>query len=136
MRFNAGSVLLNAGIERYFDVYVPRTLVGYCIPTSVWDVAIKTFNKKLDDRKQVQEVVAGIEMDILRFGLEGGTFYIRTYLREFDAEKADKTIEFTFSGEVVMAEKSKRVVDMIIIEDLAYKLKGDTVEWSGILKKS
>src|SRR5512137_844349 len=113
MKFNSQSITLNRGIQKRLNIGAPRTLVGYSIPVTVWDDAIKEFNDTLDKRRQVKETVGGIEMDLLRIGLSGGTFYIWAFARELEAETLEREYIFTFQGEVVFAENSEKVVDKL-----------------------
>lgn len=135
MKFNSQSVILNKGINKRFQMGAPPSLVGYSIPVTVWDDAIKEFNEGLDKRRQVKEVVEGREMDLLRIGLSGGTFYIWAFARELDANEIEQHFLFTFRGEVIFAEDSSTVVDKMIINDLLYRTDIKDEEWKSIFRK-
>lgn len=135
MKFNSQSITLNKGINKRFQMGAPPSLVGYSIPVTVWDEAIKEFNDGLDKRHQVKEVVEGKEMDLLRIGLSGGTFYIWAFARELDANEFEQHFRFTFRGEVIFAENSEKIVDKLIINDLLYRTGSKDEEWKSIFRK-
>lgn len=135
MKFNSQSVILNKGINKRFQMGAPSSLVGYSIPVTVWDEAIKEFNENMDKRRQVKEVMEGREMDLLRIGLSGGTFYIWAFARELDAQEIEKHFIFTFRGEVIFAENSEKVIDKLIINDLMYRIGLKDETWKSIFKK-
>jgi hypothetical protein len=98
---------------------MPTAFDNYIISTDVLHEAIDSFNKELDTRSQVSEVIAGVKVDVLRLKEMAGNIMIWMSVKENDKELVDK-MNFSLSGLLVFTDATETVVEQIIIEDLLY----------------
>jgi len=123
MRFNSQSVIMNRGTNFRVGVEIPHGLHHIRIPAELWDDAVEEFNKQLDSRKQVSELVDGIKVDILRLHLTGGAFYIWMAAKESNVPTMADT-RFTFKGKLVYESEKSDQLESVLITDLLYGPQG------------
>jgi len=119
MKFNSKSVTLNRGINLRVSVAIPPVMDSYEISADVWDDAMVDFNKELDTRSQVSEIIDGIKVDVLRINRNMGTVYLWMMVKENDAEVVGNMV-FTLSGTVVFEDETSNVVEKVIVKDLFF----------------
>jgi len=129
MRFNAKSVTLNRGVNYRAGIEIPPTLLHYSIPADVWDKSIEDFNKQLDTRRQVSEIVDGVKVDVLRINRSGGGLFIWMMVKNDDVETIEK-VRFTFKGKLVFENEHR--IEQVIINDLLY---GERAKEKSIFRK-
>lgn len=119
MRFNSKSVTLNRGVNHKIRLQIPFIFDSYDISRDVWDKSLKDFNKCLDKRPQVSEIINGIKIDILRVKRGVGEIFIWTSVKEKDIPLLEK-LNFTFKGKLYYADDKKETVEHVLISDLTY----------------
>jgi hypothetical protein len=132
MRFNSQSVTLNRGINLMQVVQLPSTLESYTISPDVWEESIVEFNKQLDERSQVSEIIEGIKVDVLRINRTMGNVVLWMTAKENDA-KLVEALTFMLKGTVVFEDEKSSRVERIFIKDLLYEASGS--EAKSIFKK-
>jgi hypothetical protein len=119
MKFNSKSVTLNRGINLRVSVSIPPVMDSYQISNEVWDDAMADFNKELDNRSQVSEIIDGVKVDVLRINRNMGTVYLWMMVKENDSEVVGNMV-FTLSGTVVFEDETSNVVEKVIVKDLFF----------------
>jgi len=132
MKFNSQSVTLNRGVNLKVDVVLPPILETYVIPEEVWSVSIDEFNKELDQRSQVSEIIKGIKVDVLRIHRSMGNVLLWMMVKEHDIDMIN-ALTFTLRGKVVFEDDKTNKVERVLIKDLLYSVS-DT-ETKSIFKK-
>lgn len=136
MRFNSKSITLNKGFNLRLKVYNPSEFPIDKISDDLLESAIKRFNKVLDSRGDVKEVIDDIEIDILRLGRTAETFFLWIFVKEEDVRKIEgSSIHVTFSGRLVYDKNNDIFPEKVIIEDVNYKMN-DKDEWKSIIGSS
>lgn len=129
MRFNSKSITLNRGVNFRLRVNVPSGFSIDQISYNILESAIQDFNDILDKRRQVKEIINGIDIDILRLGFTAETFYLWVFIKENDIDFFKNNISFTFSGKLVYGNDI--FPEKVIIEDLIYKT-GEKSDWKSV----
>ena len=120
MKFNSKSVTLNRGINLKVSVAIPPIMDSYQISDDVWNEAMVDFNKELDNRSQVSEIVDGVKVDVLRINTRiVGTVILWMMVKESDVEVVENMV-FTLSGTVVFEDETSNVVEKVIVKDLFF----------------
>jgi hypothetical protein len=119
MKFNSKSVTLNRGVNVKVNVALPPKLETYTIPQDVWEESIKQFNKELDERSQVSELIQGIKVDVLRVNRTMGCVVLWMTAKEKDVDTIN-LLEFKLSGKVVFEDEKSDKIEMVLIKDLLY----------------
>ena len=119
MKFNSKSVTLNRGINLRVRVEMPPVMYSYDISNDVWSDAIIDFNKELDNRSQVSEIIDGVKVDVLRINRNMGIIYLWMMVKENDSEVVGN-MTFTLSGTVVFEDETSNVVEKVIVKDLFF----------------
>jgi hypothetical protein len=120
MKFNSKSVTLNRGINLKVSVAIPPIMDSYQISDDVWNEAMVDFNKELDNRSQVSEIVDGVKVDVLRINTcIVGTVILWMMVKESDVEVVENMV-FTLSGTVVFEDETSNVVEKVIVKDLFF----------------
>ena len=119
MKFNSKSVILNRGINLKVNLKLPLALTSYPISSEIWEKSLYEFNKQMDKRNQVSEIIEGVKVDILR--LKRGTrgVFIWMFANENDISIIEK-LRFTFKGKLVFENKDSNTIEKILINDLLY----------------
>ena len=123
MRFNSKSVMLNRGTNLRVGIDIPSALRYHSIPVALWDTAITEFNKQLDTRRQVSEIIDGVKVDVLRIHLQSGGLFIWMSVKEKDVSTISK-LRFTFKGKLVYENDTAKRLEQILINDLLYGQQG------------
>jgi len=129
MKFNSKSVTLNRGVNVMHPVQLPSALTTYNIPEDIWDESIVRFNKELDARSQVSEIVNGIKVDVLRIKRAMGNVILWMTAKEHDVATIE-ALTFTLKGQLVFENEKSDAVEKLLINDLfcgvlAYGLPND-----------
>ena len=119
MKFHSNSVTLNRGVQTKINVVIPSRLETYSIDDNVWKESIIAFNKELDDRSTVSEIINGIKVDILRILLTMNTIVLWMTVKESDIEIV-QSIKFMLKGKVVFEDDKTNKVERLIIQDILY----------------
>lgn len=119
MKFNSKSVALNRGINLKVNVEIPNAVNSYPITADVWEESLSEFNKQLDTRRQVSEIIDGVKVDILRLKRATGDVFMWMFAKEKDVDKIQKT-RFTFKGKLVFENKESTTVEKVLINNLLY----------------
>lgn len=109
---------MRVGIE------IPNGLLHVRIPADMWDDAVEDFNKQLDSRKQVSELIDGIKVDVLRIHMAGGAFYVWLSVKESNMATMADT-RFTFKGKLVYESEKSDQLESVLITDLLYGPRGN-----------
>jgi hypothetical protein len=133
MVFTSDSILMNRGINYKVIVRLPTIFSSYKITDEILDECIKSFNKELDARSQVSEIVNGVKVDVLRLKEMCDNIMLWMYVKENDLPKI-KRINFSLAGLLVFTDATEREVERIIIEDLLYTTD-QIIEPTSIFKK-
>jgi hypothetical protein len=119
MKFNSKSVTVNGGTNLKVNVEIPSLLSCYQISPGMWDESLEEFNKELDTRRQVSEIINGIKVDVLRLKRVSTDVFIWMTAKEKDIDEV-KDIRFTVKGKLVFEDDKAIKVEKILIEDLLY----------------
>ncbi len=135
MTFNSKSVIMNRGVNLRLGVTIPTSLGRYSIPVDLWDASVKEFNNVLDKRRQVKEIIDGIEVDVLRLVLSGRSFFIWTFAKENDVAAIEGQLMFSFRGKLVYVDEKSDKIEKILIEDLLYR-RNLIEPWKSVFRNS
>jgi hypothetical protein len=119
MKFNSKSVTVNGGTNLKVNVEIPSLLHCYQLSPPVWDESLEEFNKELDTRRQVSEIIDGVKVDVLRLKRVSNEVFIWMTAKEKDIDKV-KDIRFTIKGKLVFEDDKSDKVEKILIKDLLY----------------
>lgn len=119
MKFNSKSVTLNRGINLKLNVEIPPVMHSYEISDAIWNEAMVDFNKELDNRSQVSEIIDGVKVDVLRINRNMGTVILWMMVKESDAEVVENMV-FTLSGTVVFEDETSNRAEKVIVKDLFF----------------
>lgn len=133
MRFNSKSVTLNNGISLLLDVQLPTILIGLVVPDSLLKSSIDRFNKMLDKRRNVKEVINGIELDILKLNLSVNGFRLWVFVNQHTKDII-QNVRFTFRGKLIYENDNSDIIEDILIEDVLFKVdEGDG--WQSVFSR-
>ena len=120
MKFNSKSVTLNRGINLKVNISLPSKLSSYNISPDIWEESIKKFNKDLDERSQVSEIIKGIKTDVLRINKSiGGGIVLWMNAKEEDVDLINQ-LQFTLAGKIIFEDDKSDKIEGILIKDLLY----------------
>lgn len=108
-------------------VQLPSSLTAYNIPEDVWDESITEFNKELDGRSQVSEIVDGIKVDVLRIKRAMGSVILWMTAKEHDVATIE-ALTFTLKGKIVFEDEKSSNVEKVLINDLLYEVPNSGVK--------
>lgn len=131
MKFNSKSVTLNRGVNLKVNLEIPSALTSYPISGEIWEESLEEFNKQLDERRQVSEIIDGVKVDVLRLKRAVGDVFIWMSAKEKDIPMIEK-LRFTFKGKLVFENKDSNKVEKVLINDLLY---GDLSAEKSIFRK-
>jgi len=132
MKFDSKSVTLNRGVSLMQVVDLPYLLESYSISPEIWEKSISEFNKRLDERSQVSEIIENIKVDVLRINRTMGNVILWMTSKEKDTEVIN-ALKFVLKGTVVFEDEQTNRVERILIKDLLYEMSGS--EAKSIFKK-
>jgi len=119
MKFNSKSVTLNRGINLKVNISLPSKLSSYAISPDIWEESIKQFNKDLNERSQVSEIIKGIKVDVLRINRSMDSFVLWMSAKEQDVDLINQ-LQFTLAGKIVFEDDKTDKVEGVLIKDLLY----------------
>jgi len=128
MKFSTKSLLFNGGIPARTDVLIPAALMNVFIPDEIWKTAVKSFNKKLDDRNSFSVEVNGVSIEALQLEIEETNSRIESVVLLFVAD--DKNIvkmpevQFRLKGHLTFDTASDKVEGMVIEDVVGYNQDG------------
>jgi hypothetical protein len=119
MKFDSKSITLNRGVNLKVEVILPPKISNYIILDDVWEESINEFNKELDERSTVSEIVRGIKIDVLRINRTMGNVVLWMTVKENDIDTVN-ALKFILKGKVVFEDDKSNKVERMIIQDLLF----------------